>query len=363
MKNLLLMLVCGVVVVSCVEQGAAGDYVSVSMDKDLVVARKNGEGKALFADKDAEKVLEWAMKKSPITLLEKGSYTINDMLDIPRSNIALIIDEDAQLVQFKNPKPTTITEGHGTYRPLIYNKGHDNVKFINLGTLRALRKHKGWSAGIHFDGRSGGDCGIDGGLIFSSGKIIAWDTVWIVDVKNVEIPLIAGRDYMNSPLAIEGCEDVNIGIVSALGGTNVHENEAMDFNSFAERVRVKKVIATMPAEEIVDVNNTRDTVVEEIVVYGNHPGQKIFHIHEYGPTGRRFTQKEFIPDSKGTVCLKERVVKREVKEWKVLTDVEDLKKTLPVVKIKVKIVALFEDGGEETVADESYELDLSSSGL
>ena len=78
---------------------------------------------------------------------------------------------------------TVVSEGHGDYRSLIHNAGHNNVSIVNLGTLDA-----GGHVAIMVEGRSGGKCGINGGLIFSCGTLCSGgDAVWIVELA-VERP-------------------------------------------------------------------------------------------------------------------------------------------------------------------------------
>lgn len=344
----------GYVPVSAAERHC--ECILLSVDNNTVSAKHGKTGNTLLEDTNAEKVIEWAMANSPLTVLQEGVYTVTDMVEVPRAGVSLLVCKGAVLTQDPSVVPTSITEGHGIYRPLIYNKGHDNVKIVNLGVLKGYAKKRGVC--IHFDGRNGGACGINGGLIFSVGELYADDAVWVVDSRNVEIPLLSSVGYGNAPLAVEGCEDMKIGTVTALEGEKAKENEAIDFNSFSERMHVRKVIATTPAEEVVDVNNTRDSVIEEVVVYGNPKNLKIVHIHEYGPGGRRFTQKPFIPDSKGTYVKEERVVKKKVKSWETTVNVPDLLQSLPVVNIDVELVAVFEDGTLEKVIDEKYHLYL-----
>ena len=327
---------------------------------------KSGKTKAmLFQSPRPKEAIQWAMNHSPITIVTEGTYTLSGTIEIPRTNISLVITEKATLVATQDASLTKVSEGHGNYYPLIRNAGHDNVNIINFGTLdpsaHVLGNKQVNNVAILFDGRNGGTCGINGGMIFSCGTLRSnGDAVWIVDARYVRVPLI-WCDEAGNTLAIEGCEDLSIGTIAELNATGRtkgrHGNEAIDLNSYCRRVHVELAIGTPPLEEVVDINNSPDCVFDEVRAYGRARTVK-FRI--YPPTGKRLTQKSHISHSNGTVVKTEKVIKQKLKSWKTQIDVRGIPDQLPIITVAAKLTAVFEDGTTEQVLDRIYRLDLST---
>ncbi|HMP76707.1 MAG TPA: hypothetical protein PKE12_10475 [Kiritimatiellia bacterium] len=340
---------------------SAPEFLFVSAASGEVTARGGRSGKVRFESADPRETIEWAMANSPITVLEAGTYVVPGTVTIPRDNVSLIISEGAELVQDPAILIDVMPGGRGGYRPLIHNPGHDHVEIINFGTLRAHQGLRG--VGIHVDGRKEGELGIDGGLIFATGRIFADDAVWVVDAKNIRIPLLSFKGYGNAPLAIEGCEDMEIGILAALMGSDAFENEALDFNSFAQRVHIGLVIGTTPAEEIVDVNNSRDCVIDEIRVYRSPRDVMPVRVFDHPPEDTRgavsrASKRPFMRYSGEAVSRREEIVEKVVSAWDKSVAVKPIHATFPSVEIHAGLAAKFEDGGEMRLVDESLTLNL-----
>jgi len=334
--------------------------VFIFADGDISRAENSETGKVLFENADAKEVIEWAMNNSPITVLQKGVFTVDKEVVVPRENVSLIINKEAELGQDPEIIPDPMPGGRGGYRTLIHNPGHDNVKVINFGTLRPYDRKRG--VAIHFDGRSEGKLGIDGGLIFSTGMMYADDVVWVVDSKNIRIPLLIGRGYGNAPLALEGVEDTEIGIIAALMGDKAFENEAIDFNSYCRNVRVDLVVGTTPTEEVIDINNSPDCIIKEVRVYrspGDAMSVRVDNWPEWKKDHRNLvTLMPLIYNSEGTVLHNERKVEKEVVEWVKSLEVSPLSETLPRIEMKARLQAVFEDGTRQVVLDETFELNI-----
>jgi hypothetical protein len=330
------------------------DYFLVSRDGDTTYVKSGKPKETVFESPDAKQAIEWAMSNSGITVVEEGTYTLAGSIEVPRSNVSLVITEKAELVAAPDAPLTIITEGHGRYASLIYNAGHDHVNIVNFGTLDA-----GGPCVIMLDGRNGGDCGIDGGLVFSSGLLrTRKDAVWMVDAKNVTAPLI-WCDWPANTLVLEGCEDVAIGTVAELAtegrDSGRHGNEAIDLNSYSRRVHVKLAIGTPPLEEVIDINNSPNCVFDEVRSYGK---ARLVSRTVYPPTGKRLTQKTHISHSDGAVVRKETIVDKKLQSWKKQVDVRGLPETLPRITVVAKLTAAFEDGSEEEVLNRIYHLHL-----
>ncbi len=99
--------------------------------------------------------------------------------------------------------------------PLIYNQGHDNVRVIELG----LMVHSIWDKKIDgkqtfpiiFDGRNEQKtCGIKGGMMLMAG--VSSQSFWLIDSKNVEVPIVTLDDGIDAVLVLEGSEDCWLGL-------------------------------------------------------------------------------------------------------------------------------------------------------
>lgn len=337
----------------------APEPVFVYSGKDSVYAKGLKTGERLYEGKYAGDVIEWSMAKSPITVLQEGVLTVTQEVVVPRADVSLIVNENAELRQDPDIIPATMPGGRGGYRTLLHNPGHDNVKVFNFGTMRAYNQKRG--VAIHFDGRNDGEIGIDGGLIFSSGLMCADDVTWVVDAKNIRIPLMIGRGYGNSPLAFEGVEDSEIGILAALMGCQAFENEALDFNSYCKRVRVGLVIATTPAEEILDINNSPNCIFEDVRVYRSHGDVAPLRVDDWPEWKQDYrnmlTEMPWAYHSRGSSCENSRIVEKKVAQWIKSVDITPLEKTLPGLELKLRLEAVYKDGTRELLYDEPYKLD------
>ncbi len=332
----------------------------VSGENGVIRVRGGRSGETRFTSADAREALHWAMANSPITILEPGVYTVPGTVTIPRPNVSLLILEGAELTQDPNIVIDVMPGGRGGYRPLIHNPGHDHVEIIHLGTLRAHTGMRG--VGIHMDGRREGTLGINGGLIFATGNIVADDAVWVVDAQNIRIPFLSFKGYGNAPLALEGCEDMEIGTLTALMGDAAFENEALDFNSYCQRVKIGRVIGTTPAEEIVDVNNSRDCVIDEIRVYRSPRDVMAVRVFDHPPDDTRgavarASLRPFVRFSGDAVSRRETIIEKGVTGWSKRVDVAPIAVTFPLLNVRFKLDAQLEDGAI-TVADETLSLKL-----
>lgn len=333
-------------------------HILVSKKDNMVYAKSAKTKETLFKNTDAKKVIEWALANGALTVVQPETYTVNEWVEVPRSGVSFIIKKNATLRMHPEAESGYVSERHGKYYPLIYNDRKDDVKVINFGTLDA----GGNGVCILFDGRNAPrTCGVTGGMIFSSGTLVdCGDAIWVVDCKGTEIPLICTEDYGNAPLAAEGCENLNIGIVAGLAGEKARENETIDLNSFNEGLRIGLVVGTSPSEQILDINNSPNCTVEKVMGYGDPRHMTLVSRPQYPPHGRRLTLKPYIDNSEGTVVKEKKVVDKKVKAWKRIVEAPELLEALPRFTVDVKLIAVFEDGSEETVFDKTFHFDLES---
>lgn len=164
-----------------------------------VLSKENNA--VLYESLNAKESIEWALSKSSITVVLEGFYKLSSQIDIPRENISLIISEKAMLQTKRDAQVIKVSEEHGAYYPMIYNKGHNNVNVFNFGTLNPSEflstEKEAVNVCIMYDGRNNGTNGIHGGVIFSSGKMLtSGDAVWLIDSKNIQVPLQIGRAHV-----------------------------------------------------------------------------------------------------------------------------------------------------------------------
>ena len=352
----------------------------VSKKGDVIHAKSAKTQETLFKNFDAKKVIQWALENGNITILEPGTYTVNEAVRISRSDTSLIIKENATLQMPPGFNSSYVSEEGADYYPVVYVAPRDvfsrdcileNVNVINFGTLKACgktdKKATGrWGGGacIIYDGRKWGKtCGIVGGTIFSSGVMTGCRgaALWILDCKKTEIPLMCAEHYGNGVVAAEGCEDLNIGILAGLAGEKAEENETIDLNYFNKNIRIGTVIGSAPSEEIVDINNSPNVTVERVIGYGNPNKMNLVGLATY-PRSSCMSLKKYIGNSKSSVVVKHKeVVNKKVKEWKRITEVPPLPESLPRFTVKAKLIAVFEDGSQQVAFDETINFDLAGS--
>jgi hypothetical protein len=339
------------------DDGPQPTYLTVKQQEDSCVVKRREEQEAVFSSRDPRQAIEWALGHSPIVILTGGQYSVTDGVKIPRPNVTLIVAPDATLRAAEGARLSAVSEGHGEYRPLIHNEGMDHVAVINFGTLRAGGRG---GACIMYNGRSGGGLGIQGGLVLSTGTLTqCGDAIWLVDSKNVQIPFAGDASYGNNLMAIEGCEDLEIDTVAGLAGSRAGENETIDLNSYSRRVTIRRMIGTSRSEQVLDVNNSTDVLVDEIVGYtaGEEFRDHLVSVIHYGPTGRRLTQRPRIARSENIEIRSKRVAETRISSWKIATEVDGLPESLPAMRVAVRVI-----GNPEkepvTVLKRTYQLKL-----
>ena len=115
--------------------------VLVSRDGDVVRAVSAKTKETLFENSDVKKVIDWAVNNADVTILEPGTYTVNEAVRISRSGTSLIIKENATLQMPPGFNSSYISEEGADYYPLVYVAPKDvfskdcileNVNVINF---------------------------------------------------------------------------------------------------------------------------------------------------------------------------------------------------------------------------------------
>jgi len=357
-----LTLVCA----AAVSAAEAAGFATVLMQDGTCVVRHEGTEKVLFKHAEPSRAIEWALEHSRIAVLTGGHFTVKRSVTIPRPGVSLVIAPDATLEATEDADLTVIggLDRDDHLRPVIHNRGKDNVAIVNFGTISAGRKRdpKAFKNCIAFNGQSKGEIGIDGGLIFSSGPTMSprADAIWLIDSKNVQVPFVGSMGYDCSVLAMEGSEDIDVDVAAGLAGNKAIENETIDLNGYNRRIRMGLLIGNSRSEQILDVNNSIDIVAEEIVGYtdGDRFRGKLFDVINYPPIGADLTFRERIPEAKNVKVLKKRVAETRVKQWKIAAEVKGLPETLPELHVTVRVIGNPQDKEPVTVFERGYKLQL-----
>jgi hypothetical protein len=273
------------------------ETVLVSKQGDQTVVRKIKGDKVLFKNKDAQLAVEWALGNARTTLVQAGSYVVNDSIDVPRDGVTLIIDQGAVIKMNLDANPKTNLGFRSKLGPLaqqlvpiIYIKDRNNVRVYYFGNLvpGAKKKPEGsippfvQTFPIVFDGRGdfptplpprnpfGGNkprrtFGINGGTLVAIGTV--HNVFLCLDAKNMQIPLVcpvgSGSDAV---FCMEGCENSVIGMVANLakekGGKG---GETVDLNACCGNITFETLIGER-SHEILDCNASQADIKETVSI-------------------------------------------------------------------------------------------------
>jgi hypothetical protein len=280
----------------CVDASAGWEeetmLVSLKGDQTIVQGVKNKD--VLFSDKDPQEAFVWAMNKGMITVIRPGHYVVSKSIEIPRDAITLIVEEGAKIEMDKESKQATGVAFHyGASKrlaqylmPIIHVKCRNNVRILFFGKLigkgfakSELRPYPCQTIGITYDGRDGGNIGVNGGYLLQGGH-----TVDFIDTRGVQVPIaVSGAGTM---IGLEGSDDIHIGMVANLVPENVKDTgqqvdrrgwpfdtpppkafrrtgECVDLNSANSNIFVDLLIAEN-GHELVDANGSSIEVKELI---------------------------------------------------------------------------------------------------
>ena len=313
-----------------------GSTVLLAPQNAETVVRRPGNDAILFKHTDSQLAIEWGMANARNTVVLAGTYVVSDRIDVPRDGVTLIIDQGAEI----SPKPgaefTSPTPGfrgrNGEYYPfgvLIYNQ-KNHVRVLMLGTV----KTKGFP--VMFDGRNEqGNCGLEGGLLLGTGQ--ATDTYWLVDSRNVHVPIATLNTGTGSTVAMEGCEDCHLGMLANVaakpGGMT---EETIDLNSRCFNITIEQLLGER-ANEIIDCNESH-AMVQKLVSIGEP--RKLFA--RGNPSGPRFTSRHSFNtrslDVRTITILKDAVHSRLIHE------IPAFPEALPEFTIKTTVEVTFKDG-------------------
>lgn len=283
----------------CVDASAGWEeetmLVSLKGDQTIVQGVKNKD--VLFSDKDPQEAFVWAMNKGMITVIRPGHYFVSKSIEIPRDAVTLIVEEGAKIEMDKESKQATGVAFHyGASKrlaqylmPIIHVKCRNNVRILFFGKLigkgfakSELRPYPCQTMGITFDGRDGGNIGVNGGYLLQGGH-----TVDFIDTRGVQVPIaVSGAGTM---IGLEGSDDIHIGMVANLVPENVKDTgqqvdrrgwpfdtpppkafrrtgECVDLNSANSNVFVDLLIAEN-GHELVDANGS-SVEVKELISLG-----------------------------------------------------------------------------------------------
>jgi len=356
---LLTVVLVGLLDVSGLGAGAKSweeDTVLISPQGGQTAARSVQGDQILFQNADPQLAVEWGLANARTTVVLAGKYVVSDSIDVPRDNVTLIIAPGAAILL--NPATEHKTDigfrpaGSWHLVPLIYNRGHDHVRVIHLGTLVHSvwqdRKPAKQTFPIVFDGRNEQrTCGVEGGMLLVAGA--AAQSFLLLDVRGVRVPLLTPDSPMDAVLCLEGCEDCRLGMIVNLAHQPGGETgETVDLNSSNRRITIERLIGER-SQEIIDMNGSHADV-KELVSVGKPQKLLCFCVG----SGPRWTSR---PRTADLLDVWQAAVLEDVKDVRRLIEAPKLPDALPRFTVKATVEVTLKDGSKKEYAKE-IEIDV-----
>ncbi|MBL49957.1 MAG: hypothetical protein CMP28_13550 [Roseibacillus sp.] len=314
------------------------DTVFIQRKDDTTVARHPGNDAILFSHADPQLAIEWGLRNVTNTVVLGGTYTVSDRIDIPRPGVTLIIDREAILRLNPEGRHTTIdfrsrNPGYWQILPMIYNKGHDDVRVLLFGTIEKWKVENEdngkQTLPIMFDGRNEqGTCGLSGGLLMVTGH--ATDSFWLVDAERVRVPVVALDTNPLASLVLEGCEDCHLGLIASIApeqGGNTEET--IDLNSRNIDITIERLVGER-SQEIIDCNESH-VVVQDVVSIGRP--RKMFG---RGPaSGPRYTDRR--PFGSRSLDVRNTSILHDAMSSRLVHEVPELPGALPSFTVQTTV--------------------------
>jgi len=324
--------------------------------------------KILFKNADPQLAIEWAMANARTTVVLAGQYVVSDVIDIPRDDVMLIIDQGAELSLNRETehKATTLRPPLSHLVVLIWNRGHDNFRLLIFGRMTKLSRVAGRPGkvgkpgkkdiyGVIFDGRNKQrTCGVRGGLLLTTGIID--QCLWLVDSSEVQVPIMASELGTDGPLVLEGCDYCKLGMIVNLASTpGGKTGETVDLNGRNRGITIDLAIGERPYE-LID-NNSSYVDVEEIVSVGKP--QKLLKFH--GPNdGARLTKRRHPGPT--ALNVKKTTILEDAVNVILKNEVPKLPDALPRFTVKSTVEVTLKDGSKKVYTKE-VEIDVRDGGV
>lgn len=370
----------GLLSVFCVDASAAwqDETVLVSKQGDQAVVRKMNDDKVLFQSKDGEAAMVWAMANGRTTVVLAGKYFLSKSVVPPRDGVTLILTEESDLEMSPDSKQTEAMGFRGRGKvaqqilPLIHVRNRNNVRVICLGTLRwskfeasETRPMFCQTFPVTFDGRSKGGLGVKGGMLVGTGDPSTG--YWLVDCQGVEVPLLSVQletKAIDALLAMEGCDDIRIGMIANLSPRNPPETagtvdrrmwpfptpppsnrgrtgEAFDANSSNSGIVLDRLVG-QKGHELIDGNGSTVEVKELISI--DQPSKFVCYCVN---SGARLTDRSRGPER---LDIWKATMYPYVTDVKYTVDVPKLPEALPKFDITANIEMTLGDGAKQTIS-------------
>jgi len=341
-------------------QAWKNETVLVSRQRDQTIVESFDRAKVLFRNTDPQLAMEWALANSRNTVVLAGKYPVADSVEVPRDGVTLIIARGAEISLDPDTEHRTDIgfrsrrhPGFWKIVPLIYNRGHNNVRVIHLGKLlhfvRADERHGEQTFPIVFDGRNDKrTCGVEGGTLVVAGSI--QQTCLLLDARRVNVPLVVVTAGIDAILCLEGCEECMLGLIANLaakpGGT---AGETVDLNSSNRAITIERLMGER-SQEIIDSNGSQ-VVVNEIVSVGRPRKFLCFTVG----SGPRWTSR---PRAADRIDVLSAAVLEEPADVSLTVEAPEFPDALPRFTIKATIRITLKNGARKTYARE-VEIDLT----
>jgi len=347
------------------------DTVLISPQGDQTVVQAFKGKKVLFKNADPQLAIEWAMANARTTVVLAGQYVVNDVIDIPRDDVTLIIGQGAEISLNREPeienKATTLPP-HKHLVALIWNR-RNNVRLIHFGKITRLSRAAGKPGkpgkpgkkdlyGIVFDGRGRT---INSGFLLVAGSV-PHQEAWIIASSEIQIPLWAPSPCTETgAFVMEGCKNCKLGMMVNLdckhkgcegGASDGKTGEVVDMNALDSGITMERVIGER-SHELIDCNASQATV-GEIVSIGK---SEKFVTMSSGCGARTVRRRNVIP----VLDIKKKTILADYAGVILKNEVPKLPDALPHFTVKSTVEVTMKDGSKKKYTKEVV-IDVRSRG-
>ncbi|MEF8787572.1 MAG: hypothetical protein V5A84_00750 [Planctomycetota bacterium] len=339
-------------------------FVNRGPDKDHISAFKDSNYRnevKVHEHYIAQNTIQWALDNARVTVITDGQYKISHPITIKKPGTRLVIGPKATIQGTDTlPRRMSVIE---------VNRAND-VQIFVLGTLKGNA-----GVGVQFNGQSGGDSGIDGGMIFGSGQLKNVRAgYWLVDTANVKIPLAVSENPLYAVTGMEGAHDTEIGTVAQMTSGVYKDGSTVDITMNNKRVNIQHVFGPSPdrKDKVVHVNNSHNVTINQLTAFVGSDGREhsvvladrydvpglMYQLERDRPLFGFRTERPILAENKGLNIQSTNRVRKDVAEFSKEVSYPGFPKSIPELNVKVNLTVEFDDGREAELFKKDYNFNL-----
>lgn len=340
-------------------------FVNRGPDKDHISAFTDSNYRnevKVYEHYQPQKTIQWALDNARTTVITDGNYKVHHPITVKRSNSNLVI----------GPKATIRADTRfPLYSPVVEVNHADHVQVFNLGTLEGKK-----GVGVEFNGQSGDDAGITGGMLFGTGTVQKVRACyWLVDTENVKVPLTLSSNPVYAVAGMEGTRNTKVGTVAQLTNGVHNDGSTLDITMNNTGVNVQRVIGPSPDSKtpVVHLNNFRNVTVNQVtgVVGSDGTNHSLTDVTLYDVPGLMYqvewdrplfgtrTARPNIMENKGFEVKNVNRVRESVANFSKEVRYSGFPGSIPELNVEVHLKAEFEDGSSGDLFSKSYTFNLN----